>query len=134
MEAPLVASSTFQLDGRDTDWLIAGVPRTLVRGHVQNNYPLSEFIDATATNILVGAGLGKDKSDVGREKSADVTHLHILNTVMKVLACLACCIGRHMLGICLDVGHRDFPCLAYACMPSICLACRTGICGAPSSC
>ena len=37
------------------------------------------------TNMLLGLGMGKDKSDLEREKSADITHLKVLNTALKVL-------------------------------------------------
>ncbi len=50
-----VAASTMTLDGNINDWMSAGVTLTTVKGQVQNNYPLSEFVDATAANFLLGA-------------------------------------------------------------------------------
>ncbi len=50
-----VSASTMSLDGNIDDWVSAGVTLTQVRGQVQNNYPLSEFVDSTASNFVMGA-------------------------------------------------------------------------------
>ncbi len=55
-----VSASTMSLDGNIDDWVSAGVTFTEVRGHVQNNYPLSEFVDSTASNFVLGAAYDDD--------------------------------------------------------------------------
>ncbi len=51
--SPKIANGAITLDGSVTDWDTNLL--TTVNGQVQNNYPLSEFIDATATDITVGS-------------------------------------------------------------------------------
>jgi len=48
-----VAPGTVVLDGDDADWDATYL--TTVRGLVQNNFPLSEFIDSVGTDITVGS-------------------------------------------------------------------------------
>ncbi len=51
--SPKVAAGTVTLNGNASDWAPALL--TTVNGLVQNNYPLSEFIDAVPTDIKVGS-------------------------------------------------------------------------------
>ena len=51
--SPKVGSGAIALDGAAGDWNPAHL--TTVRGLPQNNYPLSEFIDAVAVDITVGS-------------------------------------------------------------------------------
>lgn len=51
--SPRVNQGDITLDGNSSDWDTANM--TIVSGLVQNNYPLSEFIDAMPTEITVGS-------------------------------------------------------------------------------
>ncbi len=56
--SPKVSPGTVTLDGASGDWNPAYL--TTVRGLPQNNYPLSEFIDAVAVDITVGSAWDED--------------------------------------------------------------------------
>lgn len=56
--SPKITSGTITMDGNSSDWNQANL--TTVNGLVQNNYPLSEFIDATVTDITVGSAWDDD--------------------------------------------------------------------------
>ena len=56
--SPKVSPCTVTLDGASGDWNPAYL--TTVRGLPQNNYPLSEFIDAVAVDITVGSAWDED--------------------------------------------------------------------------
>ncbi len=56
--SPRVAAGSITLDGDASDWDPALL--TTVNGLVQNNYPLSEFIDAVPTAITVGSAWDDD--------------------------------------------------------------------------
>ena len=56
--SPKVTNGAITLDGNVTDWDTNLL--TTVNGQVQNNYPLSEFIDAIATDITVGSAWDDD--------------------------------------------------------------------------
>lgn len=56
--APKLESGTLTLDGDISDWNQASL--TTINGLVQNNYPLSKFIDATPTTIKAGAAWDDD--------------------------------------------------------------------------
>jgi len=51
--APKIENNAITLDGSDADWNNEFL--STINGLPQNNYPLSKFVDATATDITVGA-------------------------------------------------------------------------------
>ena len=56
--APEISAGDITLDGNAADWNPANL--SIINGLPQNNYPLSEFIDAVPTNITVGSAWDTD--------------------------------------------------------------------------
>ena len=56
--SPRINNAAISIDGDSTDWDSANL--TTIKGLVQNNYPLSQFIDAVATEITVGSAWDAD--------------------------------------------------------------------------
>jgi len=51
--SPKSSAGAFTIDGNASEWNLANL--TTINGLVQNNYPLSEFIDAVPTDITIGS-------------------------------------------------------------------------------
>ncbi|MCF6254721.1 MAG: PQQ-dependent sugar dehydrogenase [Gammaproteobacteria bacterium] len=51
--SPRISNNSITADGDSTDWNNANL--TTIKGLVQNNYPLSQFIDAVPTDITIGS-------------------------------------------------------------------------------
>ena len=56
--SPRISNNSITADGDSTDWNNANL--TTIKGLVQNNYPLSQFIDAVPSDITVGSAWDDD--------------------------------------------------------------------------